>query len=106
MGRAKGLYDGMVKMDRNMQTWWNQFDELWGSYTERTQANPDLYCSDHESLLAELETLEEKIELVTFALILKSKIQFLSISFSHPKSRRLYRSRGNSHPRQAQFFSN
>ena len=85
MGRAKGLYDGMVNMDRNMQNWWDEFTDHWRSYNERTQANPDLYCSDQESLLAELQILMEKIELVTHAMILKCKIQILSLSFSHPK---------------------
>merc|ERR1719334_310046 len=72
-GRTKELFGGMVELDRNMQTWWSQFAELWGSYSERTQANPDLYCSDHESLLQELETLMEKIDLVKTGLDAKKE---------------------------------
>jgi len=71
-GQTQKLYRGMAELDRNMQTWWNQFTESWASYSSKTVENPALYCSAPESLLEELGTLL-KIDLVKFGLDAKKE---------------------------------
>ena len=50
--------------DRNFNTWWTEFTTLNNAYLARVAADPTLFCSDWPGLQQELNTLQEKSNLV------------------------------------------
>ena len=50
--------------DRNFNTWWTEFTTLNNAYLAKVAADSTLFCSDWPGLQQELNTLQEKSNLV------------------------------------------
>jgi len=59
--------------DRNMNTWWDQFSVSWAEYDLKVKQDPTLYCSAYQRLIAELDDLNLKVDLVITGLEAKEE---------------------------------
>merc|ERR1719175_555084 len=50
--------------DRSLTTYFKTKKDSWTRYRQRVEAEPTLYCSDHEGLLSDLKQQQTEIELI------------------------------------------